>query len=1450
MLKTHLQAFIPGLLGRNEPEDPRYITWLTSVEKPLHDLCHLIDQLGGSSPRFGNKDLMKEMFELIPAITAKLLEECLGANPAATHIQETRLSLLRVWQALMFPIEEILEQRQRGAIFSLIHTIMVRPEFDPEHLCIDATAVAFHCQPEVKEAFQHYLKLLVQTHQKVTRYLECQAPLPLDTPYYNLHVIRPITKILAVSYFRIPGVDASVVDSLAIPRTVSYDLDDYQFALVDKEKRKKKEHKYVDSPVPKRVVQTAPPIPTRPKPEKPVSNDVPPTEHSQEAEPPKEVESREPIQTPEPGPISVPQPDPELLEEDQQNLFVQALSDSPRVEPTLDPVLLFQPDDYKFLQEDVEPVATKPKPDLSSVMFSASLHAPAAGNKHRFSDTNPFRPKPISPSRPSRPGTDPGSEMTEKPLLPPRPDGPPRKAETGSMLSPLSRSARPDLERSVQAQAPTSQEKGRTRTVSDSSSTAPTLPPRPKATDPPPELPPRTKAPPPIPPRSTPSEEREVPDRALEERGLFASISSLFNNNPAPQPQSQPQESNFSSLLRSVWAFGAQQQPEKPPDRPKARVDSPIPVRRSAKKELSNYCIQSTDLVPHNSGATYQPSTLRKSTWNATFSGLEVQSLIGSPTKKKQDTWLKWLAPDSLLFLLFLREWILHVQMMITQTRFEYKGTRASPLISCVPFNRRGFEWPSLTGYVVMVSAYLYTLRKHASETNRAISECNSVVYLCSPLLINYQLRALLSSIPVFDLTPILERQKKEKAARKKLLEQKANKEKAKQAKKKEKSKSKQKVSKPMESPVRTPPYDVVVPKPAIDPVIIHSIIGDTVSEPEQNESTDSSGTEEIESSDDPSQTVSEKRRNYGIKFAKQNRTNLVTLETLKTNQPEPETEASNQIIEDFCTAAGVNDVQKVKEFTAFPNCATFINEPNKGGQNALFCASSQGAVQVVSELLTVPTLNLDFNPPLPNHQGTALHAAALCGHLEIVALLLVAGASPNVKNQAGNLPTHATSAEVQSIFQLFQDQGDIGIASAFPVVQPILDSKREKVKQKDLKSSQKKKPVEKPAKVLSKSDKKKKEMAFLPPVVNPIDVLAKLFHWMGMYNETLPPRFDCEYFCECIDRIVALEHHQLTSRLVTLLYANSHLFTGHIRKVVFTDCLITKHFFSLFLHWDETARQYFLQLLVFKIIRKPRSEMAQDLNKLNNYSLDENLDRTVYTKVQCYIQIAEENLRSATLNKESKDNFYPEHWNIYVPRAISEFHTFLGLCDQWETRVQTGESSGDWKLKTLSSLNPTPLPPGVQRNPPRIGPQQTKAAASEFEQEARPQTNVENSIQTVKTDLPTQPKNFAPLFLPSSEIGGPDTQSHFHFSDYVPSVQVSTIQNEAPKDLIPTSLENINPHSSPSQTESPVIEPQTTHSISTSAEAKTLLVEEPTETDQDLDSPPLTEPKDESKSC
>jgi len=352
------------------------------------------------------------------------------------------------------------------------------------------------------------------------------------------------------------------------------------------------------------------------------------------------------------------------------------------------------------------------------------------------------------------------------------------------------------------------------------------------------------------------------------------------------------------------------------------------------------------------------------------------------------------------------------------------------------------------------------------------------------------------------------------------------------------------------------------------------------------------------------------------------------------------------------------------------------------------------------------------------------------------------------------------------------------------------------------------------------------------------------------MYNETLPPRFDCEYFCECIDRIVALEHHQLTSRLVTLLYANSHLFTGHIRKVVFTDCLITKHFFSLFLHWDETARQYFLQLLVFKIIRKPRSEMAQDLNKLNNYSLDENLDRTVYTKVQCYIQIAEENLRSATLNKESKDNFYPEHWNIYVPRAISEFHTFLGLCDQWETRVQTGESSGDWKLKTLSSLNPTPLPPGVQRNPPRIGPQQTKAAASEFEQEARPQTNVENSIQTVKTDLPTQPKNFAPLFLPSSEIGGPDTQSHFHFSDYVPSVQVSTIQNEAPKDLIPTSLENINPHSSPSQTESPVIEPQTTHSISTSAEAKTLLVEEPTETDQDLDSPPLTEPKDESKSC
>lgn len=56
---------------------------------------------------------------------------------------------------------------------------------------------------------------------------------------------------------------------------------------------------------------------------------------------------------------------------------------------------------------------------------------------------------------------------------------------------------------------------------------------------------------------------------------------------------------------------------------------------------------------------------------------------------------------------------------------------------------------------------------------------------------------------------------------------------------------------------------------------------------------------------------------------------------------------------------------------------------------------------------------------------------------------------------------------------------------------------------------------------------------------------------------------------------------------------------------------------------------------------------------------------RAVYTKIQCYIQIAEENIR----NPNEMDSLYPFHCNIYVPRAVVEFKTFLDLCDQWETK-------------------------------------------------------------------------------------------------------------------------------------------------------------------------------------
>jgi hypothetical protein len=104
------------------------------------------------------------------------------------------------------------------------------------------------------------------------------------------------------------------------------------------------------------------------------------------------------------------------------------------------------------------------------------------------------------------------------------------------------------------------------------------------------------------------------------------------------------------------------------------------------------------------------------------------------------------------------------------------------------------------------------------------------------------------------------------------------------------------------------------------------------------------------------------------------------------------------------------------------------------------------------------------------------------------------------------------------------------------------------------------------------------------------IDTLNRIEEWFVAFDKsrmTLPNDFDLDYYIIGLDLILSTDHHQLTAKVLSITYHYAHLFTGQQRKVLFGDFFIKKHFFGLFLHWDDIVRNYFQQLLIFKVRAK-----------------------------------------------------------------------------------------------------------------------------------------------------------------------------------------------------------------------------------------------------------------------
>eukprot|EP01105_Mastigella_eilhardi_P028216 TRINITY_DN9169_c0_g1_i1.p1 TRINITY_DN9169_c0_g1~~TRINITY_DN9169_c0_g1_i1.p1 ORF type:complete len:784 (-),score=180.59 TRINITY_DN9169_c0_g1_i1:706-2763(-) len=193
------------------------------------------------------------------------------------------------------------------------------------------------------------------------------------------------------------------------------------------------------------------------------------------------------------------------------------------------------------------------------------------------------------------------------------------------------------------------------------------------------------------------------------------------------------------------------------------------------------------------------------------------------------------------------------------------------------------------------------------------------------------------------------------------------------------------------------------------------------------------------------------------------------------------------------------------------------------------------------------------------------------------------------------------------------------------------------------------------------------------------LDVLKSVEFWFGELKKQklmLSPSFEAEHFCVALDTIIAVDHHILTVKVLRILYNFSEILSNPVRVRIFWQLLFKKYFFTLFLHWEDTVRNAFYQLLAFKVVHARRVQLVVQRSSsgvsLCSEQQAENIstDKMLCSKMDAYLSM----VRDQDVNPTAQ-HFAPA-LNVYTKRSLSQYQFHMKRYYEWESR-RTQEKPG-----------------------------------------------------------------------------------------------------------------------------------------------------------------------------